>query len=90
MAPKKQDSSNKPESHEYEGHRIEIRGRDDKPELLIDNIPVAYGRFPNGKFFLDDYAYDWTDDLRELARRYIDYRRRVEEVRRTSSIQEGK
>jgi hypothetical protein len=80
----------KPEYQEHEGHRIEIRERQGKSELLIDNVPVAYGRLPNGKLFLDDYAYDWTDDLLELARRYITYRRRVTDVRARGSAQKGK
>ena len=79
-----------PEYQEHEGHRIEIRGRQGKSELLIDNIPVVYGRLPNGKFFLNDYAYDWTDDLVELARRYITYRRRVQEVRSRVTAEKGK
>jgi hypothetical protein len=77
-------------SEEYEGHRIDILEREGKPELVIDNVRVGYGRLPNGKFFLDDYAYDWTDDLQELARRYIAYQRRVDEVRAESSSQERK
>lgn len=75
---------------EHEGHRIEIRGPEGRPELLIDDIPVLYGRLPNGKFFLNDYAYDWTDDLVELARRYITYRRKVQEVRARAAAQKGK
>jgi len=42
--------------------------------LLIDGANVPYGQFQEGKYFLHDYAYDWVDDLTELARRYIDYR----------------
>jgi len=75
----------KPELHEYRGRQIEIRERKDTPELLIDKVPVAYGRLPDGAFFLHDYAYDWTNDLVELARRYIAYRRRVDEVRTAAS-----
>ena len=33
-------------------------------------------------YALHEYAYDWTDDLMDLARRFIDYRERVEEIRR--------
>jgi hypothetical protein len=74
----------KPGYQEHEGHRIEIRERQGTVELLIDNVSVPYGRLPTGKFFLDDYAYDWQDDLLELARRYVTYRRRV------TAIQAGK
>jgi hypothetical protein len=71
----------KPESQECEGHRIEVRGRDKKTELRIDDVPVSYGQLPNGQFYLDQYAYDWTDDLMELGRRYVSHRRRAEEIR---------
>lgn len=71
----------KPEDQAYEGHRIEVRERRGKSELLIDGVPVAYGQLPNGLFFLHDYAYDWHADLMELARRYVTYRRRVNDVR---------
>jgi hypothetical protein len=70
----------KPGYQEHEGHRIEIRERQGKVELLIDNRPIRYGRLPTGKFFLEDYAYDWQDDLFELARRYVSYRRRVDAI----------
>jgi len=46
---------------------------DGGPELLIDGEPVSYGRLPDGSYALDDYAYDWTGDLVDLARRFIDY-----------------
>ena len=64
----------KPESQEYEGHRIEIRDREGKFELLIDNIPIKYGQMHHGMYFLHDYAFDHTNDLMELARRYVVYR----------------
>jgi hypothetical protein len=51
-------------------------------ELLIDEQPVRFGQLPNGRYALHEYAFDWTDDLMELARRYIDYRERAEEIRR--------
>jgi hypothetical protein len=70
------------ERQEYEGHRIELREREGEPELLIDNAPVRYGQLPNGLYFLHEYAYDWRDNLMDLARGFIDYRRRVDEIRR--------
>jgi hypothetical protein len=79
----------KPESHEYEGHKIEFREREGKRELLIDNKAVRYGQLPNGKYFLRDYAYDWSDDLVEVARRYIKYRQRVEKIRQEHSPSKG-
>lgn len=80
----------KPERHDYEGHRIELREREGKRELLIDSIKVRYGQFPNGKYFLQGYAYDWSDNLVEVARRFIKYRERVEKIRQTASSKGGK
>jgi hypothetical protein len=83
-----------PERQEYKGHRIELRPREDLEaareedpdledlELLIDEQPVRFGQLPDGSYALEEYAYDWTDDLIDLARRYIDYQERAEEIRR--------
>lgn len=74
----------KPERQEFRGRLIEVRpGRDIKeaPELFIDKRPVRYGRLPDGSYFLDEYAYDWTDDLMELGRRYVAYQLRVAAAR---------
>ena len=81
----------KPKHQEYEGHRIELREREDKPELFIDNAPIRYGQLANGLYFLHEYAYDWSDNLADLARRFIDYRRRADEIRREHhSVKGGK
>lgn len=71
----------KPERWEHEGHHIEVREREGRMQLLIDNIPTRYGRLPNGQYFLEAYAFDWSYDLAELARRFIDHRRRAEKIR---------
>lgn len=81
-----------PERQEYKGHRIELRAREEarareaereeEPELLIDDEPVRYGQLPDGRYALEEYAFDWREDLMDLARRYIDYRERAEEIRR--------
>jgi hypothetical protein len=80
----------KPEYQEHEGHRIEIRRHGEQTELLVDNVPVKFGQLPNGKYFLDDYAFDWTDDLMELARRYISYQARVTQVKARQAGRKGK
>jgi len=54
----------KPEHQEYEGHRIEVREREGKPELFIDNLSVLYGQLPNGRYFLHEYAFDWSESLK--------------------------
>jgi hypothetical protein len=83
-----------PAREEYKGHRIELRARgadelrareaerEEELELLIDGEPVRYGRLPDGQYALHEYAYDWSDDLMDLARRLIDYRDRANEIRR--------
>jgi hypothetical protein len=78
----------KRERREYEGHRIEVRGREGQRELLIDDVPVRYGQLPNGQYFLHDYAYDWTDNLTELAQKFIDYRRRADMIRQERGSEE--
>lgn len=68
----------KAERHEYEGSVIELAsGAGGRKVLRIDGVPVRYGKLTTGKYFLHDYAYDWTDDLVELARRYVAYRKRT-------------
>jgi hypothetical protein len=83
-----------PERQEYKGYRIELRPREDLEaereedldledlELLIDEQPVRFGQLPDGRYALEEYAFDWTDDLMDLAQRFIDYRERAEEIRR--------
>jgi hypothetical protein len=86
-----------PEREEYKGHRIELRPREEVRareaeraddlelhdlELYIDEQPVRYRQMPDGSYALEEYAYDWQDDLMDLARRFIDYRERAEEIRR--------
>ena len=90
-----------PERQEYKGHRIELRPREgreevrareaereEERELLIDDQPVRYGQLPDGLYALEEYAFDWTDDLMDLARRFIDYRDRAEEIRREAEAGE--
>ncbi|MFD0857141.1 hypothetical protein ACFQ07_33355 [Actinomadura adrarensis] len=73
------------EHRDYNGHHIELVSRESGLELFIDGQQVAYGRLPEGDYFLHDYAYDWTDDLMDLAQRWIDYRAKADELRRGSS-----
>jgi len=89
-----------PEHQEYKGHRIELRMREDDElrareaepeaarELLIDDEPVRYGQLPDGSYALHGYAYDWHDNLIDLAKRFIDYRDRVDEIRREAESRE--
>lgn len=79
----------KAQRQEFKGHIIEVRPGKDIPELLINNVLVGYGRLPDGSYFLDDYAYDWSDDLIEVARRYIDYRERSAKIRESQKPRQG-
>jgi hypothetical protein len=82
-----------PERREYRGRVIELRRpavvSKAEPELLVDGGPVPYGRLPDGLYFLHDYAYDWTDDLVDLAQRFIDYQSRTDEIRRERPADRG-
>jgi hypothetical protein len=51
-------------------------------ELHIDEQPVRFGQLPDGRYALEEYAYDWRDDLMDLAQRFIDYRERTEQIQR--------
>jgi hypothetical protein len=68
------------------GTREDVRAREanrgEELELLIDNQPVRYGQLPGGLYALEEYAYDWHENLTDLARRFIDYREKAEEIRR--------
>lgn len=79
----------KRQSQERHGHGIELVKGKDNPVLQIDGIPVRYGRLPGGRYFLDQYAYDWTDDLEELARRFVEHKRKAEEIRHESRAAKG-
>lgn len=79
----------KPECQEYDGHTIELREREGKLELLIDNIPVRYGQHHDGLYFLHEYAYDPTDNLIGLAQKFIDYRRKADQIRRERESEKG-
>lgn len=85
-----------PERHNYKGHLIELRASDDEElhareegeeallELFIDEEQVHYSKLPDGSYFLPQYAYDWTEDVIDLARRFIDYHDRSDEIRRSA------
>ena len=82
-----------PQRQEYKIHHIELRARgiderEEELELLIDDHPVRYGQFPDGQYFLHEYAYDWTDNLMDLTKRFIDYRDRADKIRRETETGE--
>ena len=82
----------KAEKQEYKGRKIELRQVEGERILLLDNERLSYGQLEDGKYFLRDYAYDWTDDLTELARRYVDHLEKVKKARtaNTARTQKGR
>ncbi|MFF1561903.1 tyrosinase family protein, partial [Streptomyces sp. NPDC058279] len=71
---------------EYRGHQIELLGRGQGIELLVDAKPIKYGQLSGGKYFLREFAYDWADNLTDLAMRFIDYRDTIDESRVRSRL----
>jgi hypothetical protein len=53
-----------------------------EPVLLIDGEPIRHGRLPDGSYFLYEYAYDWRDDLADVARSFVDHQEAVAELGR--------
>ena len=79
----------KPLSKEYKGQQIEIRVTDKKESLLINNKPIKYGQLPGGSYFIEEYAYDWKDNLEDLAKAFIDYQDNVKKIRNKKGIDQG-
>jgi hypothetical protein len=52
--------------------------------------PEPHGQLPDGSYALHEYAYDWSDNLMDLAKRFIDYRDRADKIRREAESIEGK
>ena len=78
-----------PQDKDQQRNRIETTEGKSGVELRIDGIPVKHGRLPDGRYFLDQYAYDWTDDLEELARRFLEHQRKAEAIRREARAKRG-
>lgn len=77
------------ESVEHEGTKIDLRLEEGQPRVLIDGVPVKWGQLPDGKYFFHDYAYDWSDDLMALAKRYVSYRQRVHDIQSKTARRGG-
>jgi hypothetical protein len=66
---------------EYKNHWIELREDKDQGEIIINGIPAKYGRFSDGLYFLRDYAYDPSENLEDLAKKFIEHKLRADEQR---------
>ena len=64
------------------------RTREATPQLLIDDEPIRYAQLQDGSYLLYEYAYDWPDSLIDLARRFIDYRDKADQIRRVAENDE--
>ena len=58
----------------YQGHRIERA-------LIIDGETFQYDQYPDGRYFLHDYAYDPAESTIELAQKWIDHQSRAADIR---------
>ncbi|MBD0742407.1 twin-arginine translocation pathway signal protein [Streptomyces sp. CBMA152] len=79
----------RPERLHHNGHRIELRVAGTELVLSIDDETISYGQLPDGRYFLHQYAYDWRDDLMDLARAFVDYQRTSDRVRRDRARSSG-
>jgi hypothetical protein len=57
----------------HKGHRIERIARGADIELALDGVVIPYGRHPDGRYSLRDYAYDPSRSLVDVAKKFIDY-----------------
>jgi hypothetical protein len=58
--------------------RIQIKTREGRPRLFIDGVEMRYGQLQNGLYYLEQYGYDRSSSLTDLARKYIAYRKRID------------
>jgi hypothetical protein len=75
-------------SADYRGHRIEFvqrEGARQQGDLVIDGEVVRFGQLIDGSYFLHDYAFDWHEDLLQVARRWIDHRIRARSIMQGAS-----
>jgi hypothetical protein len=93
------------ENEDYKGRHIELRKRyigesrapevereaerESEIELLIDGKSVPCIRMPDGSYALQEYAYDWRDNMMDLAKKFIDYQDTADEIRRQAEPKEG-
>jgi len=100
-SPIKRNYHMEPESQDYKGHHIELRARasdlrtfeaelerEPELELIIDDKPIKYGQLPDGSYALQEYAYDWHNNLIDLAKKFVDYQETSEKIKRETNIGE--
>ena len=80
----------KSQQEKYEGSHTELQEKEGKIQLLIDNKLIKYGQMPDGSYFLYDYAYDPSDNLMDLARKFIKHRNKANKIRQEQNKKGGK
>jgi len=65
---------------EYKGQKIEVRAAETDETLSINNRPIKWDKSPEDSYFLEKYAYDWKDNLEDLAKKFIDYQGDIKKV----------
>lgn len=80
----------KSQEEKYEGHLIELQEKDGKIQLLIDKKPLKYGKLPDGTYYLHEYAYDPSDNLMDLAKKFIKHRNKANKIREEKNKKGGK
>jgi len=80
----------KSQHEEYEGRHIELQQQKETVQLLIDKKNIKYGQMPDGSYFLYKYAYDPSDNLMDLARKFIKHQHKAIKIRGEQNKKGGK
>ena len=72
---------------EHCGHKVEIPEQEDarRMRLTIDGRTHRFGRDAAGAFFLDNYAYDRSEDLIKVIKNYLDHQEQEHNPSRTAN-----
>lgn len=64
----------KKNSFEHLSRKVEIPSQEDskRMRLAIDGITHIFSRDAAGNFFLHNYAYDRSDDITDVVKRYLE------------------
>ena len=66
---------------EYKGQKIGVCVADTDETLSINNRPIKCGQSSDGSYFLEKYAYNGKNNLKDLAKAFIDYQGDIKQVR---------
>ena len=65
----------KAKTFKHRGRKVEIPEQEDakRMRMTIDGRTHRFGQDAAGAFFLDDYAYDRSEDLPQVIKNYLDH-----------------